>query len=162
MITRFLTCLAALGLFAGTAAADPEVHTHSHVDGRSPHGVGVGLVLGEPTGLTLSHRQGPRSAIQGYATWSVVHDHARFSMDWIPSLAVVDGHGVQVPIYLGIGGLVAFNDDYGWAGARIPVGATLLPDNVPLEPFIEVAPVVFIAPDVDVGLEGVLGLRYYL
>ncbi len=97
-----------LALIALQTLTSPA-HAHDDPLQGTPRGFGLGVVLGEPTGISLALRPN-------------VHNYL---------------------------------------GGRIPLGFAIHPRDVPLEPFLEVAPGVLVFPETDVIVEGALGLRYY-
>lgn len=138
----------------------------------SPRGFGIGVVLGEPTGLTFAVRPNSWNAVQGHLSYSLISDRARANVDYLQSVAVIQPSSARMefPVYIGIGGTVGVTDDgpgpFGdnataWVGGRVPFGITMLPDDVPVEVFAEIAPTVYVLPETTPGLEGGLGVRAY-
>lgn len=125
-------------------------------------GLGVGIILGEPTGLSIKTWTGSKTAIDAAAAWSLrdggyIHLHAdalihNFSID------VDEG---QLPLYFGLGGRVLLADDPA-IGVRVPLGAAYHFDSAPFDLFIEIAPILDLIPATDFGVNGAIGLRYYL
>lgn len=138
------------------------------VDGP-PTGFGLGVVVGEPTGLTFALRPDEYNALQMHASWSVIADRARVSVDYLRSVAIARGSGWSAPFYVGLGGIVGVQGDSGpfdndanlALGARVPIGFAVHPSDVPIEPFLEVAPGVLVLPATTPIFEGSLGVRYY-
>jgi hypothetical protein len=140
--------------------------------------VGLGVVFGEPTGLTLKSWTGPTTAFDIGLTYSfsrfveVLADYL-WHFPRLMDRLVVGGVPEVIP-YVGVGG-AAFFDTSGDTGPirrgerrsnagfgiRVPVGAEFLPHQVPLGLFAELAPGMTLAPGVRVFLEGGLGLRLY-
>ena len=140
--------------------ADEPATVSIDTSGR-PYGFGIGVVAGEPTGLTMAVRPDSNHAVQAHASWSFYRNWIRFNVDYLPTWIKVDVDGATIPIYAGIGGTLGVGDDTAWLGGRIPIGFAVHPDNTPLEPFLEVAPVLYLAPETSVGVDGAIGLRYY-
>jgi hypothetical protein len=70
----------------------------------------------------------------------------------------------ELPLYVGGGVRLKFPDDSGQdnrAGIRFPVGAAYLCHDRPLEFFIEVAPILDVAPITQLRWNGGIGFRYY-
>jgi hypothetical protein len=74
------------------------------------------------------------------------------------------------PVYYGVGALLSFKHDEGKHhddhktvfGFRFPIGMSyLFENNEPFELFFEIAPVLELAPDVDLDLNAAIGLRFY-
>jgi hypothetical protein len=155
--------LSLLLLLAGPAQAqDSTTTTTVDVDlAGPPRGFGLGLVVGEPTGLTLALRPGVNDAVQAHASWSILDDRFRVSADYLRSLAVVRAEGWEVPFYLGLGAVTAFSEDTVALGGRIPLGFAVHPGDLPIEPFLEVAPGLYVFPETEPLIEGAIGIRYY-
>lgn len=153
MIRRALAVWAILLLPVSARAAEP-----------TPHGArtGLGLIVGEPTGLTLKRGLGGPLAFDAAVGWSFRGGGA---LDVYADLLV---HPVQLAqegqgrllAYLGVGPRVVARDDVAFA-ARIPLGLTALFDKASLELFVELVPELVLYPESDLILEGGIGLRYY-
>lgn len=151
--TRRVLVLVLLLLTLGAAPAWAE--------GRRGGRLGVGLILGEPTGLTGELRLGSRNAID--AAFGIdalegggAYVHADFLL-LLPDL--LRGGAVALSPYLGVGALVFGGDVH--VGGRVPFGLALEFRTAPLQLFLEVAPRLVLVPDVDLGIGGALGFRYY-
>lgn len=141
---------------------------------RSAEGFGVGLILGEPTGISLKKWIGPESAVDAAAAWSLAENerfqfHADYlvhKFDWLQEGV---GSG-QLPVYFGIGGRIKLagdhddhdhDNDEARVGVRVPFGLAYLAGSVPLEFFFEIVPVLDLVPDTDVDINGAVGFRFY-
>lgn len=170
-LVAFATAVAALSTPAD--AATPHHRRHNHPERRDQvvnhgaHGFGVGVVIGEPTGLTVAVRPNDFNAFQADVSWSILNDRFRVSADYLQSVAVIQpSPRIDVPFYVGLGLTVGEDgsppwEDTPWVGARIPFGLTMLPEHAPIEVFGEVAPVAYALPEVAIGVEGALGARVY-
>ena len=131
-------------------------------------GLGVGVIAGEPTGLSVKKWLDGRSAVDGALAWSFVDgtsfqihaDYLRHSSDFTEEF-----HG-QLPFYYGLGARIRFKgDDKGnddaRIGARIPLGLTYMFQKEPIDLFMEVVPVLDVAPETDMKLNAAIGIRYY-
>lgn len=121
---------------------------------------GVGIMLGEPSGVTVKNWFNHRSAFDIGAAWSLtgrneaLHLHADYLLhSWFP-----ENNGLA--FYYGIGGRVIFSDNP-TVGVRIPFGLTYVFDSAPFDLFVEAAPIIDIAPDVEFAGNGAVGIRYY-
>ncbi len=131
--------------------------------------MGIGIILGEPTGVSLKKWIDSNRAVDGALAWSLsdgdsVHLHA----DYLFHKYDVFSNGQtlsQLPVYFGIGTRVKFkehkNDDDVFVGVRFPVGISYLFSEVPFDIFLEVVPILDVAPDTDVDLEAAIGGRFY-
>lgn len=127
-------------------------------------GLGLGVILGEPTGLSLKLWAGKNAAIDGAAAWSLgkkssLHLHADYLLHNFNLFTVQTG---RLPLYYGIGGRIKFrDDDDDRVGLRIPVGIDYLFSNAPLDIFLEVVPLLDLIPNTDFDMNGGLGIRYF-
>lgn len=156
LLAATMTCL-------GAAAAWAE-----------PNGFGVGVMVGEPTGVTAKKWLDATRAIDGAAAWSLSGEDAfSFHADYLwHRFGVVTNPSPEIAIHYGIGARVQFRedddngnghgeDDDDTAGVRIPVGLTYLMKENPLEVFMELAPVIDLVPDTDADFEAAIGIRFY-
>lgn len=126
------------------------------------NGFGLGVMVGEPTGISFKNWTGAQTAIAGGATWSfsgqdAIHLHADFIKHQFGDIKVKNG---QLPWYYGIGARLALQDD-AKVGARIPVGLNYMVKDAPIDIFAEVVPMLNLLPDVDFEAGGSVGVRYY-
>lgn len=122
---------------------------------------GLGIILGEPTGISIKSWNGDRSAFSIGAAWSLsvdeaLHLHADFQLhSWFENIEVG-----RLAFYYGIGGRVIFTDD-AKIGARVPLGLNYIFDDLPFDLFVETAPILDFTPDVELAGNGGVGIRYY-
>lgn len=138
----------------------------------SGEGFGVGVIAGDPTGVSVKKWLHDGNAIDAAAAWSF-DDHGAFQLHadylWhhdIPSFSErVYG---WMPFYYGVGGRVGFyegnrrHDGETRAGVRIPIGVTYLFENAPLDAFVEVVPILDVAPRTALKLDAAAGIRFYI
>lgn len=140
-----------LFLISGTASA--QAHRG---DGGN---FGLGVMLGEPTGVSVKSWNSERTAFDIGGAWSLgrgeaLHLHADFLWhSWFDDTE-------ELAFYYGIGGRVIFTDD-AHAGVRVPFGLNYVFRNVPFDLFVEAAPILDLTPDVEFAGNGALGIRYY-
>ena len=136
--------------------------------------LGIGLIVGEPTGLSVKYWLDEEHAIDGAAAWSFwdedgfqLHaDYLWHNFDLLGSAAACD----TLPVYYGVGARLKFWDDNGKHdddghtafGIRVPVGISYLFDNAPFDVFAEIVPILDFAPDIDLDLNIAVGLRFYV
>ncbi|MFO8064101.1 MAG: hypothetical protein ACQETQ_05035 [Spirochaetota bacterium] len=123
---------------------------------------GLGVLLGEPTGISAKLRLDDTSALDAAAAWSFIGQGAfYFHADYLFHFNdVLHVHPGELPVYVGIGGKVLLKDDPR-LGARIPVGLAYEFADAPLDVFFEIAPGVGIFPETDIDFGGGIGMRYY-
>ena len=128
-------------------------------------GVGLGVIIGEPTGLSLKSWMSSSTALDLAAAWSFGdYDAFQIHLDYVfhhPRLVEAN-----FPFYYGFGGRLKLkdtNDDESDAhiGVRFPLGLVYLFRDAPLDFFIEVVPILDLAPETDVNLNAAVGMRFY-
>ena len=152
-----------LSLCVGTAFAGQHKRTDP------PKGLGVGIVMGVPTGISLGYRVSPKSYFDAAVAWSVTHDSVHIHVDSLFEITqIVDPNApqYQFPLYTGLGirlQIAPANSSqvYSLLGIRAPVGITFLPQVAPFEVFAEIAPVLSIYPSTRINFDGAIGARYY-
>jgi len=135
-------------------------------------GFGLGIVAGEPTGISLKNWQGRTVALDAAVAWSFAGDgfiqlHGDYLSHNFSLLKVEKG---QLPFYYGIGGRLKLiniddkrdeRDDKTRLGVRIPLGFAYLFEKVTLDLFVEVVPVLDLVPETEFDLNAAIGLRYF-
>ncbi len=135
-------------------------------------GTGVGVIVGEPTGISLKQWLTPTTALDAAMAWSFdrntsVQLHGNYL---IHDYNVVNLRPGRWPVYYGIGGRVKFDDERRRGdrtrkntrmGIRFPVGVAHLFDDLPLDAFIEAVPVLDVAPSTSFTLNAAIGVRYF-
>lgn len=140
-------------------------------------GYGIGVMVGEPTGLSLKKWVSEDQAIDAGIGWSFSEYHAfHFHMDYLFhhfDLLKDEGRRDKLPLYIGIGGRIKLKDhdhhndrhndhhDETTFGVRVPLGITYLFADVPVDIFAEIVPTIDFAPDTDFDLGVAVGARYY-
>jgi hypothetical protein len=130
--------------------------------------LGVGLSLGEPTGLNVKYWLNDTEAIDGGAGWSFSgHDSLQIHGDYLfhrfDIIASEEGTD-RVPLYYGIGARIKAEDSHDRTvfGIRVPLGVSYLFADAPFDLFAEIVPILDLTPDVDLGLNIAIGFRFYL
>ena len=125
---------------------------------------GIGVIAGEPTGITGKYMLNPNNAIDAGVGWKTsgdneFHIYADYLFHIHDLIKVSRG---ALPVYVG-GGLRWVDRDKkdNEFGIRLPVGLEYLFEQVPLGAFAEVVPVLNLTPDTDFDLEGGIGIRFY-
>jgi hypothetical protein len=131
-------------------------------DGRS--GFGLGVILGEPTGLSMKTWTGASTAFQGAVAWSFSNEtnlHLHLDHVW-HRWDLIDVEEGVMPFYFGVGGRLKLRDETDdELGIRIPVGLAYYWTDVPLDLFVELVPILDLAPDTELDVNAALGLRYF-
>ena len=125
-------------------------------------GFGLGIILGEPTGISGKLWTGHHTAIDGAIAWSFekkssMHLHGDLLFHNFNRARVDEG---KLLLYYGIGGRVKF-EDKSKVGVRVPLGINYLFAKAPLDFFLEIVPILDLAPSTDFSLNGAIGIRYF-
>lgn len=123
---------------------------------------GIGVIVGEPTGVSGKLWLTERTAIDGAAAWSfsdeaALHLHADYLFHNFDLIEVEKG---RFPVYFGVGGRVKFEDDSKF-GVRIPVGIAYIMEDAPLDFFLELVPLLDLVPDTDFNFNAAIGVRFF-
>ena len=142
--------IAFIGLFTAT----------SNAQDTNGGKTGLGVMIGEPTGITLKSWTNEKNAFDVGLAWSLsgtddIYVHADYQ--WHKPLDVEKGN---LSFFYGLGARAIFSNDT-FFGARIPLGLSYLAPEAPLEFYLEVAPVINLIPDTDGDADGGIGIRYY-
>ena len=123
--------------------------------------LGLGLILGEPTGISAKLWLGDLHAVDAAVAWSFPDDafyvHANYLFHITDLISVDTG---QLPVYFGVGGKISLRDDPR-VGVRVPVGLNYLFESTPLDAFVEIAPGIGLYPSTRFDLGAAIGIRYY-
>lgn len=127
--------------------------------------LGIGFMVGEPTGLSLKSWTGGNNAFDLGFAWSLgrydaVNIHGDYLWHNYNVFQEVDEG--TLPLYYGIGGRLILAENDAIIGARVPVGINYLFEDSPIDLFLEVAPIINLIPATDFDVDGGLGVRFYL
>ena len=144
-----------------------------------PGPFGLGVVIGEPTGLSAKLWLDQKHAIDFGLSFSF-DDYFLIFSDYLFHFPGAFGRSsafvTELTPYIGIGGVLAFANDrrrdrdrhfFGrerdtlGLGVRVPLGIEWIPSKAPLGVFVELVPGIAIAPATDAFFEGGIGIRYY-
>jgi len=159
VILSFVLLLA----FASLAMAQIQrQRTYSGPQMSRPNG--LGMIIGEPTGVSFKHWMSRKNAFDMGFAWSFagrgdeLHVHADYL--WHTPLRSSDEAVRRTDFYIGVGGRARFESD-ARVGVRVPLGFSHFIKDTPLDVFFEVAPILDVVPETDMSANGGIGLRYY-
>ncbi|MCH8557060.1 MAG: hypothetical protein LAT84_04525 [Balneolia bacterium] len=158
VFTYFSAALLSLFLITGLSVQNAEAQN------RPGGNFGLGVMLGEPTGVTGKLWTGGNTAFAGGVAWSFsgrssLHMHLDYQINNFNLIQVERG---TMSFYYGLGGRFLIREDRDdKLGVRIPLGLSYFFSNDPIELFMEVAPVLDLAPSTDFSANGGIGVRYY-
>lgn len=149
---RIIIVAAAVLAFAATAESAR----------RGPFGLGI--IVGEPTGLNGKLFINGSNAIEAAVAWSLRGDNdLHVQVDYLyhryRALRVESG---RLPLFFGLGGRVALRENRDdLVGIRIPVGLAYEFEDAPFDVFVQIVPLLELIPDTEFELEGALGARFW-
>lgn len=126
-------------VFASLALA--PILTAEHAAAQSG-GTGIGVVIGEPTGVTVRFNRNANNFQAHYLRSGNLSD---------PDFP---------PFYFGLGARVKFADK-STVGIRVPVGMNYFFKNDPFELFGELVPILRVIPNTGFYFGAAAGVRYY-
>jgi len=121
---------------------------------------GLGIIIGEPTGLSLKVWNSRISAFDAGIAWSFgkngnLHLHGDYLLHNFNAFS-----NRQLPFYYGAGARVNFGDK-ARIGIRGVLGINYLFRELPLDAFFEIVPVFDLAPATSFGLNAGIGMRFF-
>jgi hypothetical protein len=151
-------------LFFIYASVINEIHAQGQND---PQRFGLGIMIGEPTGITGKYWMNSTNALAGGVAWSFrgpshrrssnIHLHLDYQAHNFNLFNVEQG---TMGFYYGIGGRLRTGGDAN-IGVRIPLGLNYLFADNPLEIYFEIVPILDLMPQTDLAGNGGIGIRYY-
>ncbi len=145
-------------VFAAMLLCTIAVASHAAQEGR----IGLGVIFGEPTGISGQLLTSERNAINAAVAWSFRRNgHFHFHADYLWQFPDIIRASEQFTLFAGIGGRLAAGRGGGVLGLRFVGGVSWLPQNSPLEVFLEVAPILNVLPATELDANGGVGLRFF-
>lgn len=128
-------------------------------------GIGLGIMFGEPTGLSFKGWISERSAIDGGLGWSFVNEGSvQIHVDYLYHFYNVF-ETPNLPLYLGVGGRIKMkNTEHNTdtrIGVRVPFGMSYQFDEAPVDVFLEIVPILDLNPSTSGSINAAIGVRYY-
>lgn len=141
-----------MGLFAGSLTAQRA--------GR----FGLGVMAGDPTGLSGKYWTTASTAFQGAAAWSVAGNDKNnliAQLDFTKhNFSLFNVSKGRLPFYFGLGAYAVFADKVG-LGGRVPLGIDYIFADQKLDVFLEIAPTLNLIPSSSFTVNGGIGIRYW-
>lgn len=159
-MTRRLAVIAAVLAFNFSAA-------HAQDD------FGIGVIIAEPTGLSAKLWFNEHEAVDMAAAWSFArHDSFQLHADYLyhryDIFENADTTVGRPALYFGLGARLKLGDDEARGddeddrlGIRVPGGVTYRFAKAPFDVFAELVPVLDLAPETELELNGAVGGRFY-
>jgi hypothetical protein len=125
-------------------------------------GIGLGLIVGEPTGVSFKYWTGSTTAFDAALAWSFIdegafHIHGDYIFHNMRLISVPEG---TLPFYYGIGARLKTSHD-SRLGVRVPLGLAYLFQNAPVDIFLEIVPILDLTPKTDFSINAAIGARYF-
>lgn len=135
------------------------------VSRQEAYALGVGVILGEPTGISFKQWLTRENAIGGAVAWSFREEAALHAhLDYLyhrPGVPKTESDVGRLLWYVGVGGRIKAEEKDSRLGVRVPLGLDYVFAGSPLDVFFEVAPVLDLAPETEFRLHGGFGIRYF-
>ncbi len=125
-------------------------------------GLGLGVIIGEPTGISAKAWVSEKGAIDAGVAWSFrekgkFHLHADHLWHFPRKIRTSE----RFVLYAGVGGRLAVGRGDGIFGIRIPLGVVWWPHRAPLDVFLELAPIVDLIEETELSANGGIGVRFF-
>lgn len=126
-------------------------------------GFGLGVIVGEPTGLSAKYWLSGNNALDFGLGYSFVRrGRVHFHMDYLFHHQNIFRAEENFALYYGPGfRLKSVQGDDARLGARFGLGLVWLPRNAPVDVFVEIAPILDIIPETDFTVNAGLGFRFF-
>ncbi|MDP2885222.1 MAG: hypothetical protein Q8P51_09415 [Ignavibacteria bacterium] len=139
------------------------------------HNFGLGVIIGEPTGISAKLWTSNSTAFDFGLGWSMGGDRigmydgyydggsrVHFHMDYLWHSFEAIHSTERFPLYYGIGGRINTGAGYNSSLAvRGMLGIAWLPRGTPIDVFLEVAPSLQLSPSTGFGIDAGFGARYF-
>jgi hypothetical protein len=131
-------------------------------------GTGIGIMLGEPSGLSIKKWLTSTTAFDAGVGWSFtengsIHLHGDYLIHNFDLINISDK---KIPVYFGLGARIKMKGDADTKGnsigVRVPVGIVNPFAGSPFDVFLEVVPIFDLSPDTRFSFNSAIGVRYYL
>jgi hypothetical protein len=124
-------------------------------------GFGLGIIIGEPTGLSMKTWVSQKHAVDAGVAWSLSNDWFNIHADYlIHNFELINVSKGQLPFYFGFGAKIGIGNEFSLAG-RVPVGLAYLFEDAPLDVFVEVVPALQLINQIQFQMNGGIGIRYW-
>jgi hypothetical protein len=124
--------------------------------------IGLGIIVGEPTGVSFKYWTTNTTAFDAALAWSFIdggafHIHADYIFHNFNLIRISEG---KLPFYYGIGGRIKTANKT-QVGVRVPLGLAYMFYTAPVDIFLEVVPILDLAPQTDFRINAAIGARYF-
>lgn len=129
-------------------------------------GLGLGITVGEPTGLTGKLWVSEHTAFAGAVAWSFRNSGSlQIQGDYLIHLELTGEIKRDIKgrsfFHYGIGGRIRDDPADNRMSVRVPLGITYAFAKSPLDFFVEAVPMLDLAPETDFDVGGAIGARFF-
>ena len=153
IVKRFVWVLVGLAVLVSSSSAN-----------AAGGNFGLGIIVGEPTGVSGKLFVSNTNALDGAVAWSFSgKTEFHLQLDYLYHFrSVFKVKSGKLPLFAGLGGRVKFREDAdNNVGVRIPVGIAYHFADAPFDIFGEIVPILELSPDTEFNMEGAIGARFY-
>ncbi len=135
----------------------------SNLNHAQQKGFGLGVVLGEPTGISAKFWLTSGTAIDFGLGYSFTSSNSLFAFyaDYVFHHADMIHSGKKFVVYYGPGARLKIKESTSRLGVRGVIGILWLPRGTNFDVFIEIAPILDIIPATKFDFSGGIGGRYF-
>ena len=132
--------------------------------GNNKSGFGIGIMAGEPTGISMKLWLSEANALDAGVAWSLENNNSfQLQVDYVMhKFSLINVGDGSLPLYFGLGGRLRFrengSDDI---GVRVPVGLDYLFEDTPIDIFGEIVPILDLSPSTEFDINAAVGARFY-
>ncbi len=125
--------------------------------------IGVGIMLGEPTGINAKYWVSEQNAFVGGMGWHFFGPDDGFSIhaDYLYHIDNSFESNIRFPLYYGFGVRMRNEGEKFGLGFRGVGGILFYPDKLPVDIFAEFVPVFKLLPETKLEIDLAVGIRYY-
>ena len=124
-------------------------------------GLGLGMIIGEPTGFSAKMWTSEKMALDAGLAWSFVGTgYLRVHSDLLWHNFTIEVDQGKLPVYYGVGAKLLLASNLG-LGIRVPVGLAYFLDSAPVDIFVELVPGLNFLPRVGFSIDAAICARYY-
>ncbi len=153
MKNRWVVLIAGIALSIGTTRSQDR-------------GVGIGVIVGDPTGISAKIWTAQSTALQFAVAWRTrdpfLGTRVGFSGDYVWHSFDAIRSNERFPVFYGVGGAIASGGAFESAlGVRGVVGIDWISRRAPIDVFFQVTPVLVLSPSTDMEIGAGVGMRYF-
>ena len=125
-------------------------------------GFGLGIIAGDPTGLSGKQWVSRENAIDVGLAWSFrSKGYVNIHSDYLWHFESAISSRERFVPYVGVGGRVGIGSGDVRLGVRVAGGLAFWPNGVPLDIFVEIAPIMDLIPSTTLTANGGVGARFF-